>query len=167
METRSDRVVSARTVHPGEILREELKERGIKQKELAQMMGMQASHLNALINGKRNLNEDVAIRLERALGIPYKVWMDLHVGYLYEIKAIKSNTRATDYSSKDSEVFCIGQTLKEERLRAGLTQEELAQKIGTEPDCISLLESGKSDVQLSTLFKIFAGLGKRIKLTVL
>ena len=86
METRSDRVVPVRAVHPGEILREELKERGIKQKELALMIGMQASHLNALINGKRNLNEDVAIRLERALGIPYTVWMDLHVAYLYEIK---------------------------------------------------------------------------------
>ena len=32
---------------------------------------------------------------------------------------------------------------------------------------ISKLENGHADVQLSTLFRIFAGLGKRISLTVL
>jgi transcriptional regulator with XRE-family HTH domain len=57
--------------------------------------------------------------------------------------------------------------LKEERLRAGLTQEQLAEKIGTKKTYISRIENGKSDVQLNTLFRIFEGLGRRVSLTIL
>ena len=46
-----DRVTGFRAVHPGAILCEELKERGIKQKELAERIGIQASHLNEIIKG--------------------------------------------------------------------------------------------------------------------
>ena len=60
MATRSNRSVPARAIHPGEILREELLERGIKQKDFAQQIGMQPSHLNAFIKGKRNMSDDLA-----------------------------------------------------------------------------------------------------------
>ena len=50
---------------------------------------------------------------------------------------------------------------------AGLTQEQLAAKIGTKKTYISRIENGKADVQLSTLFRIFEGLGKRVSLTIL
>lgn len=89
MATRSNRLVPARATHPGEILREELQERGIKQKDFAQMIGVQPSHLNEVIRGKRNLNEDLAIRLEKHLGIPFKTWMSLRNGYVYECKALE------------------------------------------------------------------------------
>ena len=51
--------------------------------------------------------------------------------------------------------------LKEARHEARLTQEQLAEKIGTKKSYISRLENGKCDIQISTLFKIFEfGLGK-------
>ena len=68
---------------------------------------------------------------------------------------------------KETEAFCLAQTLKEERNRAGLTQEELAEKIGTKKTYISRIENGKADIQLGTLFRIFEGLGKRVSLTIL
>ena len=68
---------------------------------------------------------------------------------------------------KETEAFCLAQTLKEERKRAGLTQEELAEKIGTKKTYISRLENGKADIQLGTLFRIFEGLGRRVSLTIL
>jgi transcriptional regulator with XRE-family HTH domain len=61
----------------------------------------------------------------------------------------------------------LRQFLKEERIRAGLTQEQLAERIGTKKSYISRLENGKADVQLTTLFKIFEGLGRRVSLTIL
>lgn len=67
----------------------------------------------------------------------------------------------------EAEAFCLAETLREQRRLAGLTQQELADKIGTKKSYISKLENGHADVQLSTLFRIFAGLGKRITLTVL
>ena len=68
---------------------------------------------------------------------------------------------------KETEAFCLALTLKEERIRAGLTQEQLAEKIGTKKTYISRLENGKADIQLNTLFRIFEGLGRRVRLTIL
>ena len=68
---------------------------------------------------------------------------------------------------RDTETFILAERLKEERLKAGLTQEQLAEKIGTKKSYISRLVNGKADVQLSTLFRIFEGLGRRIRLTIL
>ena len=79
----------------------------------------------------------------------------------------KAGTPSRDEFDKEAEAFCLAQTLKEERKRAGLTQEELADKIGTKKTYISRLENGKADIQLSTLFRIFEGLGKRVSLTIL
>lgn len=67
----------------------------------------------------------------------------------------------------EANAFCLAATLKEERLKAGLTQEQLAERIGTKKTYISRLENGKADVQLGTLFRIFEGLGRRVSLTIL
>ena len=67
----------------------------------------------------------------------------------------------------DATAFCLAETLKAERIKAGLTQEQLADRIGTKKTYISRLENGKSDIQLSTLFRIFEGLGRKVSLTIL
>jgi transcriptional regulator with XRE-family HTH domain len=55
--------------------------------------------------------------------------------------------------------------LREARQRANLTQEELADKVGTKKSYISRLENGKCDIQLSTLYRIFEdGLNTRVNL---
>ena len=76
-------------------------------------------------------------------------------------------TKSRDEFDVETEAFCLALTLKEERLRAGLTQEQLAEKIGTKKTYISRLENGKADIQLNTLFRIFEGLGRRVVLTIL
>ena len=67
----------------------------------------------------------------------------------------------------EANAFCLAESLKEQRRLAGLTQEQLAEKIGTKKSYISKIENGRADVQLSTLFRIFAGLGKRISINIL
>lgn len=64
-------------VHPGEVLQEELKCRGLLQNAFAIRIGMQPSHLSALIHGKRNVTPAIAKKLERELGITAQVWMNL------------------------------------------------------------------------------------------
>lgn len=95
MATSSRNVVPARAIHPGEILREELRERGIKQKDFAKTIGVQAAHMNEFIKGKRNLNDDLAFKLEKSLGISYKNWMGLQAGYTYDRQAIQEKRRQT------------------------------------------------------------------------
>ena len=69
----------------------------------------------------------------------------------------------------DAEVdaFILGERLREERQKVGLTQEQLADKIGTKKSYISRIENGHADIQLSTLQKIFQGLGRKVCLTIL
>ncbi len=109
MATRNERLVPFKATHPGEILREELLERGIKQKDFAEQIGMQPTHLNAFIKGKRNMNEELAIKLEKHLGIPYNVWMNLHNSYLYDTKAIEERKteeqEAMEFETACSEIF--------------------------------------------------------------
>lgn len=48
-----------------------------------------------------------------------------------------------------------------------MTQEQLAEKVGTKKSYISRLENGNCDVQLSTLYRIFEfGLGKKVNLSI-
>ena len=68
----------------------------------------------------------------------------------------------TDFEIK-AKAFAIGELIKEERLLAHLTQEQLAEKIGTKKSFISRIENGHSDIQLSTLYKLLeVGLGRKI-----
>lgn len=67
----------------------------------------------------------------------------------------------------DAAAFCLAETLKDERHKAGLTQQQLAGRIGTKKTYISRLENGKADVQLNTLYRIFEGLGRKVSLTIL
>ncbi len=85
---------------------------------------------------------------------------------LLDVEYGVKGTRSRDKFDEETRAFCLAQTLKEERHRAGLTQEQLAEKIGTQKTYISRLENGKADVQLSTLFRIFEGLGRQVSLTI-
>lgn len=65
----------------------------------------------------------------------------------------------------DSEKF--GSLIKSARIKAGLTQEQLAQRSGTSRFYISRLENNRTDVELSTFRKIVeAGLGKHFRLLI-
>jgi DNA-binding XRE family transcriptional regulator len=79
----------------------------------------------------------------------------------------EKGSEARDAFESGAEAFCLAECLKEQRRLAGLTQEQLAEKIGTKKSYISKIENGRADVQLSTLFRIFAGLGKRVSVTIL
>lgn len=70
-------------VHPGRVLKRELQARGIKQKDFASEIGMQPTHLSALLNGKRSVSNETASRLERSLGIDAYFWLNLQAKYDY------------------------------------------------------------------------------------
>ena len=67
--------------HPGEMIKDELRERGMTQKQLATETGIKPSVLSETINGKRSVSLNVALALEKALGIPADIWMNLQAQY--------------------------------------------------------------------------------------
>ncbi|MBR5062238.1 MAG: HigA family addiction module antidote protein [Prevotella sp.] len=67
--------------HPGEMIKDELKERGMTQKQLSELTGIKTSVLSETINGKRSVSLSVAVALEKALDIPADIWMNLQTQY--------------------------------------------------------------------------------------
>lgn len=77
-----------------------------------------------------------------------------------------SSEKRIDFEIK-AKAFAIGEVIREERRLSKMTQEQLAQKTGTKKSFISRIENGKSDIQLSTLYRILEiGLGRKISLTI-
>ena len=86
---------------------------------------------------------------------------------LLDIKYGKTGTERRDKFEEKAQYFVISEMLKESRKDAGMTQEQLAEKVGTKKSYISRLENGKCDIQLSTLYRIFEyGLGKQVNLII-
>ncbi|MBR6592651.1 MAG: HigA family addiction module antidote protein [Prevotella sp.] len=85
------------STHPGELIKDELKERGMTQKQLAMETGIKPSVLSETINGKRNLSLNVAITLEKALDIPADIWMNMQTQYELDSAMIseRDNQRET------------------------------------------------------------------------
>lgn len=86
---------------------------------------------------------------------------------LLDIKYGKIGVSKRDKFEEKAQYFIISEMLKAGRKEAHMTQDELAEKVGTKKSYISRLENGKCDIQLSTLYRIFEfGLGKRINLLI-
>lgn len=62
--------------------------------------------------------------------------------------------------------FKLGVLLKQARVEAGLTQEELARRINTKKTAISRIENHAEDIKLSTLDRFVQALGKTLKITL-
>jgi ribosome-binding protein aMBF1 (putative translation factor) len=58
---------------------------------------------------------------------------------LLNVEYGEPGTESRKQFDDETQAFCLAQTLKEERLRAGLTQEQLAEKIGTKKTYIYLV----------------------------
>ena len=74
---------------PGATIREQLKDRGMTQKEFAGRMGMSEKHISKLVNGDVHLTPDMAGRLELVLGIPAGFWNKLEAVYQEKLIRVK------------------------------------------------------------------------------
>lgn len=86
---------------------------------------------------------------------------------LLDEKYGKKGSEDRDRFDSDSLAFRLGVMLKEARIEANLTQEELAEKTGTKKSYISRIERGLSDIQISTYYKLIElGLGKHLNISI-
>lgn len=66
-----------RPTHPGEMLRTEfLEPLGMSQKELAARIGVSYVRVNEIVNGKRGVTPDTALRLSRLFGMSVEFWLN-------------------------------------------------------------------------------------------
>lgn len=89
--------------------------------------------------------------------------LDQHIEEQYGKKGTAKRVKF----EKGYESFRLGIMIQQARLKKGLTQGELADKIGTTKSYISKIENDVKEVRLSTLMKIVEkGLGGKLNLTV-
>ncbi len=68
-------------IHPGRILKEELEARGMSANRLALDLGVPANRITAILNGKRGVSADTALRLARYFGTSARFWANLQSHY--------------------------------------------------------------------------------------
>lgn len=73
-----------RAIHPGEHLSEELKELGISAAELARQLEVPTNRVTEILNGKRAITGDTALRLAHFFGTTAEFWLNLQS--LYELR---------------------------------------------------------------------------------
>lgn len=79
----------------------------------------------------------------------------------------KKGTIERDEFEKGYEEFKLGFMIREARIKSGLTQQELADKVGTTKSYISKIENNIKEVRISTLKKIVEfGLGGNLELKI-
>lgn len=77
----------------------------------------------------------------------------------------KSQVGRIEFDAK-SRAWYYGEVLRDARKSAGVTQKELANKIGKKREYIALLEKGETDMQLSTFILITEALGLNFSLSM-
>ena len=69
------------SVHPGEIIAEELAERAITQAEVSRRTGYTPKHVNEVIRGHKPLSAGFALALEKAVGVPAHVLLRIQADH--------------------------------------------------------------------------------------
>jgi addiction module HigA family antidote len=73
-------------IHPGEVLLEDfMKPLGLSQYRLAKDIGVTPIRISQIVNGKRAITVDTALRLGRYFGTSAAVWLRLQVRYDLEV----------------------------------------------------------------------------------
>lgn len=69
-------------IHPGEILLEEfMKPLGISINKLARDIGVPPGRISTIVNGKRSISADTALRLGTYFGVSPELWLNLQTDY--------------------------------------------------------------------------------------
>lgn len=81
-------------IHPGEILLEEFLEPvGISQYKLAKDISVPPRRINEIVQGKRSISADTALRLSRYFGLSERFWLNLQARYDLEMEKDKLELR--------------------------------------------------------------------------
>ena len=68
-------------VHPGEVLKDELAERGLSAARLASEIGVPGNRVSEIVAGRRAISADTALRLAAYFGPSAKFWLNLQQTY--------------------------------------------------------------------------------------
>ena len=74
-------IMKTTIAHPGRLLRRELTARGLSANRLALDIGVPSGRITDILNGRRSITADTAVRLGRYFGNSAQFWLDLQSQY--------------------------------------------------------------------------------------
>lgn len=77
-------------IHPGELLKDELQEIDVSLNELARALRVPTNRISAIVNGKRAIAVDTAMRLARYFSTSPQYWLNLQNAYDLESSTVKT-----------------------------------------------------------------------------
>lgn len=80
-------------VPPGRTLQETLEALGMDQRELATRTGLTPKHINQVVQGNAPITQETSLRLERATGVPARLWNNLEMNYREQLAKLEEQTR--------------------------------------------------------------------------
>lgn len=91
-------------VHPGEILREDMmKPLGISINRLGRDLRVPVTRMSEIVNGRRRITADTALRLGRYLGTTPEFWMNLQAAYdLDSVQRASADRIARDVNPREA-----------------------------------------------------------------
>ena len=81
---------------------------------------------------------------------------------MLEEKYGKMGSTSRDEFEAKAKAWYYAEVLKDARKKAGITQQQLADKIGKKREYVSLIEKGKTDMQLSTFLLMTEAVGLKV-----
>ena len=91
--------------HPGDVLKDEIEERGISQRQLAESMGLTYSVVNEILNARRPLTAKTALMFEAALDVPADSLMYLQMKY--NMQTARKDSSLHDIVSKIRKIAAL------------------------------------------------------------
>ena len=74
-------ILEVKAFHPGIFLQEEIEERELLKKTIAQQLEILPTNLSEILKGKRNISPRLAVRLEKVLNISAEYWLNLQMAW--------------------------------------------------------------------------------------
>jgi addiction module HigA family antidote len=92
--TMHNNLTPAIPTHPGEVLKEEIAERAMTQREVAEKTGRPLQVINMIVNGRKGISAETAIDLEKAFPeISAEFWLQLDLRYRLNLARLQQTER--------------------------------------------------------------------------
>ena len=85
-------VLEVKAFHPGIFLEEEIEDRELLKKTVAQQLEILPTNLSEILKGKRNISPRLAVKLEKVFKISAEYWLNLQMAWDLQ------NARAEEYA---------------------------------------------------------------------
>ena len=79
-----------RSIHPGEVLKEELAEIGMSANAFAHALHVPTNRITAILKGSRSVTDDTALRISHFFGTTPGFWLNLQTSY--DLKVVRAST---------------------------------------------------------------------------